>query len=101
LAAARLTPSKDDIGQWPVLLGCLAGGFGAALTLRFALGRRSEIFMTLRAWVGVIAMLLLLVETIIQFVVLPNMTERPSPNALKVWEGIVIAAVAAYFGSRA
>src|SRR5258707_176616 len=30
LAAARLTPSPGEISQWPVLLGCLAGGFGAA-----------------------------------------------------------------------
>jgi hypothetical protein len=98
LAATRLTPGKDDISQWPVLLGCLAGGFGAALFLRFVLGRHSQIFMTLRAWVGVIAMLLLLIETIIQFVVLPNMDHKPD---LKVWEGIVIAFAAGYFGARA
>lgn len=98
--AARLTPSPVEISQWPVLLGCLAGGFGLALFLRFALGRRSELFMTLRAWIGVIAMLLLLVETILQFLVLPSMAEK-NPDALEVWEGIVIAVVAAYFGSRA
>jgi hypothetical protein len=100
LAASRLTPSPEEITQWPVLLGCLAGGFGTALFLRFVLGRRSELFMTLRAWVGVIAMLLLLVETILQYVVLPNIIDK-SPDALKVWEGILIAVVAAYFGARA
>jgi hypothetical protein len=100
LAAARLTPSAADIYQWPVLLGCLAGGFGVALFLRFLLGRRSEMFMTIRAWVGVIAMLLLLVETILQFLILPNIAEK-NPDALKIWEGILIAAVAGYFGSRA
>ncbi len=99
-AAARLTPSPEEITQWPVLLGCLAGGFGVALFLRFALGRRSEFFMTVRAWVGVIAMLLLFVETILQFLILPGLTEK-SPETLKVWEGIIIAAVAGYFGSRA
>src|SRR5688572_30684699 len=30
LVAARLTPSPAEIGQWPVLLGCFAGGFGVA-----------------------------------------------------------------------
>jgi hypothetical protein len=100
LAASRLTPSADEINQWPVLLGCLAGGFGVALFLRFILGRHHQLFMTLRAWVGVLAMLLLLVETILQYVVLPNMGER-NPEALKVWEGILIAVVAAYFGARA
>ncbi len=100
LAATRLTPNPDEVNQWPVLLGCLVGGFGVALFLRFVLGRRSELFMTVRAWVGVIAMLLLLVETILQFVILPSIADK-NPDALKVWEGIVIAVVAAYFGSRA
>ena len=101
LAAARLTPSPDDVTQWPVLLGCLAGGFGVALFLRFVMGRRSEFFMTVRAWVGVVAVLLLLAETLLQFAILPTLTEKPSPDALKVWEGVLIAAVAGYFGSRA
>ena len=100
LAASRLTPPPEEITQWPVLLGCLAGGFGLALFLRFVLGRRSEMFMTIRAWIGVIAMLLLFVETILQFLVLPGLQDK-NPEALKVWEGILIAVVAAYFGARA
>jgi hypothetical protein len=99
--AARMTPAAEDIGQWPVLLGCLAGGFGVALFIRFVLGRRSPIFMTVRAWIGVIAMLLLLFETIFQFVILPSLSDKPTQAAMQVWEGILIAAVAAYFGSRA
>jgi hypothetical protein len=100
LTATRLTPSPAEISQWPVLLGCLAGGFGVALFLRFVLGRRTEIFMTIRAWFGVVAMLLLLAETILQFLILPGIAEK-NMEALKVWEGILIAVVAAYFGSRA
>jgi hypothetical protein len=99
LAATRLTPSRDEIAQWPVLLGCLAGGFATGLILRSILGRRSEMFMTLRAWVGVVSMLLLLAETILQFLILPNVAEK-NPEALKIWEGILIAPVAGYFGSR-
>ena len=101
LAAARLTPNPADVTQWPVLLGCLAGGFGVALFLRFVTGRRSEFFMTVRAWVGVVAVLLLLAETLLQFAIMPTLTEKPSPDALQVWEGVLIAAVAGYFGSRA
>lgn len=99
--ASRLTPDAADIPQWPVLLGCLAGGFGLALAVRFILGRRSPMFVTLRAWVGVLAMLLLLFETIFQFVILPNMSDKPSVEVMQIWEGILIATVAAYFGSRA
>jgi hypothetical protein len=100
--ATRLTPSPAEIGQWPVLLGCLAGGFAVGLFMRFALGRRSEIFMTLRAWAGVVAMLLLFFETLLQFVILPSMDPaNRNPESLEVWEGILIAVVATYFGSRA
>lgn len=99
LATKRLTPSPDDVVQWPALLGCLAGGFGVALISRFLLGRHSHMFVTLRAWVGVIAILLLLAETVFQYMILPNMDV--SQDTLKVWEGMQIAAVAAYFGARA
>ena len=99
--AARLTPNAGDMTQWPVLLGCLAGGFGFALALRSILGRNSELFQTLRAWSGIVAMLLLLFETLFQFAILPNMSDRPGPETLKIWEGVLIATVAAYFGSRA
>jgi hypothetical protein len=97
----RLTPNPAEITQWPALLGCLAGGFGVALLFRSVLGRDHPLFQTLRAWVGVLAMLLLLSETIFQFVILPTLSDRPGVEAMKVWEGILIAIVAAYFGSRA
>jgi hypothetical protein len=99
--SARLTPDPADIAQWPVLLACFACGFGIALFVRYVLGRNSPVFQTLRAWLGVIAMLMLLFETIFQFVIIPNMSDKPSQDALKAWEGTLIATVAAYFGSRA
>jgi hypothetical protein len=99
--ADRLTPEAGQMSQWTVLLGCLAGGFAAALVVRTFLGRNNELFQTLRAWLGVLATILLLVETLLWFAVIPNMSDRPSAEALKVWEGILIAVVAAYFGSRA
>jgi hypothetical protein len=98
---ARLTPDTAEMSQWPVLLGCLAGGFGVALAFRAILGRNNPLFMTLRAWVGVLAMLLLLLETLFQFVILPGLSDKPSVDAMKIWEGALIAVVAAYFGSRA
>jgi len=99
--AVRLTPESGEVVQWPVLLGTLAGGFGFGLFLRFILGRNSDLFQTLRAWIGVIAMLLLGAELIYQFAIRPSLGEPPGPDAMKVWEGIIIAFVAAYFGTRA
>jgi hypothetical protein len=100
VASARLTPNATDITQFPVLLICFAAGFGVSLILRFVLGRDNPMFMTLRAWVGVIAVLLLLAETLIQFAILPGITDQ-NQRALEVWEGVITATVAAYFGSRA
>lgn len=98
---SRLTPAPGEVVQWPVLLGTLAGGFGLGLFLRFVLGRGSDMFQTLRAWIGVISILLLLIETIYQFAIRPSLSDPPGPEATKVWEGIIIAFVAAYFGCRA
>ena len=97
----QLTPSADQISQWPVLLGCLGGGFGVALFLRSVLGRDSVIFQSIRAWIGVLAFLLLLGETVFQFAILPNMSDKPGSGAMQVWEGLLIAVTAGYFGSRA
>lgn len=99
--AIRLTPEQGEVVQWPVLLGTLAGGFGLGIFLRFALGRASSMFQTLRAWIGVIAILLLVIETVYQFTIRPSLAEPPGPEVGKVWEGILIAFTAAYFGSRA
>jgi hypothetical protein len=97
----RLTPNAAEIHQWPALLAAFAGGFGGGLFLRFVLGRRNPLYMTLRGWVGVIAMLVLITETVIQFVVIPSLSERPGPDNLQVWETTVVAITAAYFGTRA
>ncbi len=99
--AERLTPDASEISQWPVLLGTLAGGFGVGLLSRSLLGQNGNLFQTIRAWTGIVAMLLLIAETVFQFVIRPTLSEPPSPDAMKVWEGVIIAFVAAYFGTRA
>jgi hypothetical protein len=66
------------------------------------MGPRSHTFQSLRAWIGVLAMLCLIVETVIQFAIIPNLNEPPDPDkGLRVWEAIVVSLVAAYFGTRA
>jgi hypothetical protein len=99
--SVRLTPEQAEVTQWPVLLGTLCGGFGAGLFFRFIFGRKSDLFQSLRAWIGVVAILLLVIETVYQFAIRPSLAQPPGPEAMKVWEGILIAFVAAYFGSRA
>lgn len=99
--AARLTPAASEIGQWPVLLGTLSAGFAVGLLSRKLLGHNNELFQTVRGWVGIIAMLLLIAETVFQFAIRPSLAEPPSDEAMKVWEGVIIGFVAAYFGTRA
>ena len=98
--STRMTPNPSEISQWPVLLGTLSAGFAVGLLSRKLLGRHNELFQTLRGWVGVIAVLLLVAETVFQFAIRPSLAEPPSDAAMKVWEGIIIAFVAAYFGTR-
>lgn len=101
--AVRLTPTDLGGGQWPAYLGTLSGGFAAGLFFRFVLGRTNFAFQTMRAWVGVLAMLLLVFETVLQYLIIPNLTNQPdmASAGMKVWEGVLIALVAIYFGSRA
>ncbi len=98
---SRLTPPMAQITQWPMLLGTLSIGFAVGLVLRSLLGLRSRAFQSFRAWIGVLAMFALVLETLIQFVIIPNLNEQPDPNKLQVWEGVLVALVAGYFGSRA
>jgi hypothetical protein len=99
--ATRLTPDAAEIYQWPVLLGTLSAGFAVGLMSRFLLGRNNNLFQTFRGWVGIIAMLLLIAETVFQFAIRPSLSEPPSLAAMKVWESVIIGFVAAYFGTRA
>lgn len=98
--AARLTPSASEISQWPVLLGTLSAGFAFGLLSRKLLGRNNELFQTIRGWIGVVGTLLLVAETVFQFAIRPSLAEPPSVDAMKVWEGVIISFVAAYFGTR-
>lgn len=96
----RLTPSEKELPSWLLLVSTMAVGFAAGLFARFVLGRDSNLYMTIRGWLGTMAMLLLVAETVFQFVIRPAMGNPPSADALKIWEAIIIAFVSAYFGTR-
>ena len=98
--AERFTPSTAEIPQWPVLTGVMFAAFGIGHALRALLGPHSEFYQTARAWIGVVSLVLLLLETVFQFLIRPNLSEPPGPNLLEVWESILVGAVAAYFGTR-
>jgi len=98
----RLTPNPAEITQWPALLGALSFGFAGGLFLRYVMGPHSRTFQSIRAWIGVLAMLCLIAETVIQFAIIPNMNDLPDPaKGLRIWEATLVSLVAAYFGTRA
>lgn len=98
----RLTPNPAEITQWPTLLATLSFGFAGGIFLRYVMGPRSHTFQSLRAWIGVLAMICLVAETVIQFAIIPNLETPPDPaKGMRVWEAIVVGLVAAYFGTRA
>src|SRR5262249_19319121 len=55
----RLTPSPDQLRQWPYLLLALSGGFALGRLLRLGPWRRTPAFQDILAWVSLVAMLAL------------------------------------------
>ena len=97
---AKLTPDQSEFANWwGPFLGCLAGGFAAGLVLRFVLGRNNQVFQTIRAWLSVIGILMMLGEFIL-FLAYVSADNRPE-NPIRVYQAIQLAVVSGYFGTRA
>lgn len=97
----RLTPDPAEIKQWPTLLATVSLSFAAGLFLRYILGPSSHFFQTLRGWIGVLAVLALIIELVLQFII-ANMETPPRPDGgIRIWEATIVGLVAAYFGTRA
>lgn len=99
-ALYRLKPEVGEYGDlWLTYLACLAGGFAAGLVLRFVLGRQNQVFQTVRAWLSVIGILMMLGEFIL-FLANVSVENKPE-NFIRVWQAIQLAVVSGYFGTRA
>ena len=98
--SARLTPDPSEFRDWwGTFLAVTAGGFAAGLFIRSAFGRNSPIFLTLRAWFSVVAMVMLALELAL-FVAFTSAGDKPE-NFMRYWQSFEVAMVAAYFGTRA
>lgn len=98
----KLTPTTDEFAAWwGPFLAVLAGGFALGRLLRFALGRESVVFQTIRAWLSVIGLVMMVLE----FVLFLAFSAQPKPSAqdefLHVWQAVQLGVVSAYFGTRA
>ena len=97
--ADRLTPSTDQLANWPYLLGTVAAGYTAGWAVSRLLGRYrySAVYQDLQAAVSIIAMVGLSGLAIVHLFISPQL-EVPV-NAL-VFECILTGVVAWYFGAR-
>lgn len=93
----RLTPKPGQWGEWPALLAVLGGGFVVGRLVRLGPWRNTPMFQDLLAWVALLCMIGLGVETLGILFVHPTLPEGLNLQALEL---CLTAAVALYFGAR-
>ncbi len=95
----RLVPDVSEFKEWWLAyLGVTVGGFVLGRLLRLVLGNASPFFQTLRAWLSVLAMMMMVGEFLL-FIAFSSATERPDAF-LHAWQAVQLLAVSAYFACR-
>ena len=95
----RLVPDVTEFKEWWLAyLGVTVGGFLVGRVLRLVLGNGSTFFRSVRAWLSVLALLMMAGEFLL-FLIFSSATERPEP-LLHAWQAVQLLAVSAYFASR-
>jgi len=93
----RLTPTPTQLAEWPILLGALAGGFLVGTLLKLGPWRNTAMFQDLLAWLSLLCMIGLAIETLAVIFIHPTIPEGLN---LRHLESSLTAAVALYFGAR-
>lgn len=98
----RLTPRFEEFAEsWLAFGLTLAGGFLAGHALRLVLGPNSVLFITGRAWLGVVSLVMLAVELALLVMLLSSRGGDASfTEFLRAYQFAEIGVVAAYFGTR-
>jgi hypothetical protein len=90
--------SVKSLQEVPLLPVVVLGGFFLGALLRMIIGQQPPAwFQDFEAWVSLIAVLMMAIATMIHLVIKPSLSEEWS---LPVWEGMLSAVVAFYFGER-
>ena len=92
-----LTPTKQQLTQWPWLLLALAGGFFLGRLIASGPWQKSAMFRDIQAWVGLLAMFGLAAEIVITVFIQASLPEQID---VPLWNAILTGVVAAYFGIR-
>jgi hypothetical protein len=93
----RLTPRPEQMQNWKYYLSALAIGFVLGYATRLLPFRNAWGFQAFQAWVAILAMLILFLETIFQVIINFSLMQQIEPV---IWGTIVTGIVAFYYGSR-
>lgn len=94
---SRLTPDPEQVKMWPYLLTAMAGGFSLGYLLGRGPWRNAASWQDLVAWLSMLAMIGLTIETIIVVFINPSMLQGLDTSKLEIG---LTAVVAFYFGAR-
>jgi hypothetical protein len=92
-----VTPKPEQLQQWPQLLLTTVGGYAVGYLIGRGPWRRTSSFQDLLAWVSLMAMIGLVVETVWIVFINPSLEVGMS---LHTWEAALTAIVSFYFGAR-
>ncbi len=99
LIASRLTPDVNELKTWwTTFIAVLFLGFLCGVLVQNVLGRKSPIFLTLRSWLSVVGMVMLVLELVL-LMAFTSMDNKPD-DFLRYWQVVEVAIVSAYFGTR-
>lgn len=93
----RMVPAAEELKHWPETLSALLGGFLLGYVARLGPWRNRPAFQDVIAWVSLLALVLFVVEVLIEVIIQPGLTKRLDPVTLRA---ILTAIVAFYFGVR-
>jgi hypothetical protein len=93
----RLQPTTEQLQEWPVLLAALFGGFFFGRIIRRGPWKHTAMYQDILAWVSLLCMLGLGIETLAVIFVHPTLPEGLDMHKL---EAFLTGAVALYFGAR-
>ena len=95
----RLVPDVEEFrGWWLAYLAVVFGAFLGGQLLRLVFGNQNPFFQSVRAWLSVLALLMMLGEFLL-FMAFASASSRPE-DFLHVWQAVQLGAVSAYFGAR-
>lgn len=98
----RMTPRFEEFVQFWLPFGLtLAGGFFAGHVFRLVLGPTGVLFVTGRAWLGVVSLVMLAVELALLVMLLSSKGgDQSFIEFLRFYQFVEVGVVSAYFGTR-